>query len=161
MSELINAYLTFSVGNNTFGVHVGKVVEILEYEDPKSVPESLPYITGVIDHRENIVPVIDTGIKFNLGAVQKTPQTCIVVLEIDKPDNSGIFSVGIIVDAVSDVFESDMEKIKTIESDFKPGYISATYKSGDNLIMILNTDQVFNDKDIIALDEIKNSIEAD
>ncbi|MCU4163239.1 chemotaxis protein CheW [Carboxylicivirga caseinilyticus] len=161
MSELINAYLTFSVGTNTFGVHVGKVVEILEYEKPKSVPESLPYITGVIDHRENIVPVIDTGLKFNLGPVDITPQTCIVVLEIDKPGESGKFIIGAVVDSVSDVFESEMEKIKTIENDFKPGYISATYKTEENLVMILNTEEVFNDKDIIALDEIRKSIEAE
>jgi len=161
MSELINAYLTFSVGSNTFGVHVGKVVEILEYEKPKSVPESLPYITGVIDHRENIVPVIDTGLKFNMGAIDVTPQTCIVVLEIDKPGNSVKILIGVMVDSVSDVFESDGEKIKTIENDFKPGYISATYKTDENLVMILNAEQVFNDKDIIALDELKSSIEAE
>ncbi len=161
MSELINAYLTFSVAHNLFGVHVGKVVEIMEYSQPKSVPESLPYVKGVIDHRESIVPLIDTGLKFNLGAVEVTPQTCIVLLEIEKPDESGKFKVGVIVDDVSDVFESNAENIKSIESDFRPGYISATYKSGENLVMILNTDKVFNDKDILALDEVIKSIDVE
>ncbi len=161
MSDLINAYLTFSVANNLFGVHVGKVVEIMEYCQPKSVPESLPYVKGVIDHRESIVPLIDTGLKFNVGAVEVTPQTCIVLLEIDKPDESGSFKVGIVVDQVSDVFESNAENIKSIESDYRPGYISATYKSGDNLVMILNTDKVFNDKDILALDEVIKGIDVE
>jgi len=161
MSELINAYLTFDVGQNIFGVHVGRVVEILEYVNPKSVPESLPYIKGVIDHRETIVPVIDTAAKFNVGNIEVGPQTCIVILEIDKPDQSGTFIIGAMVDAVSDVFESDMEKIKTIENDFKPGYISATYKSNESLVMILDTNKVFNEKDIIALDEIKRNIESE
>lgn len=159
MSDHINAYLTFSVGQNTFGVHVEKVVEIQEYSKPKAVPESLPYMRGVIDHREAIVPVIDTGLKFNLGEIEITPQSCIVVLEINKPDGSGIFSIGILVDAVSDVFESDPEKVKVIENDFKPGYISATYKNNDALVMILNTDKVFSETDIIALDQIMGSFE--
>ncbi len=161
MSELINAYLTFSVQQNTFGVHVGKVVEILEYEKPKSVPESLSYVIGVMDHREMIVPVIDTGKKFNVGAVEVTPQTCIVILEIDKPDRSGTFVIGAMVDEVSDVFESETENLKAIENDFKPAYISATYKKNDGLIMILNTDEVFNEKDIIELDKLKQRLESE
>jgi purine-binding chemotaxis protein CheW len=161
MSDHINAYLTFSVGQNTFGVHVEKVVEIQEYSKPKAVPESIPYMKGVIDHRDAIVPVIDTGLKFNLGEIKVNAQSCIVVLEINKPEGSGVFNIGILVDAVSDVFESDPEKVKAIENDFKPGYISATYKNNDTLVMILNTDKVFTERDIIAIDQIMGSIEKD
>lgn len=161
MSEQINAYLTFSVKQNIFGVHVGKVIEILEYVKPKAVPESLPYVTGVMDHRDTIIPVIDMGMKFNVGATELTPQSCIVILEINKPDQSETFIIGAIVDSVSDVFESELEMLKTIENDFKPVYISATCKKNDNLIMILNTEAVFNEKDIIALDQLKQSIESE
>lgn len=154
MNTDIQSYLSFSAGGNTFGVNVTKVIEIQEYHEPKSVPESIPFVTGVVDHRNKVIPVIDTAKKFNLGETKITPQTCIVVLEIDKPDSSGVFHIGITVDEVSDVFESDPEKIKKIEDDYKPGYIDATYKVGDNLIMILNTNKVFNDKDIIALGSI-------
>ncbi len=159
MSDHINAYLTFSIGQNAFGVHVEKVVEIQEYTKPKQVPESLAYMRGVIDHREEVIPVIDTGLKFNLGEIEITPQSCIVVLEIDKPDGNGKFSIGILVDAVSDVFESDPEKVKVIENDFKPGYISATYKNNDSLVMILNSDKVFTETDIIAIDQIMGNID--
>ena len=82
MDQVINSYLTFSVGNNTFGIHVEKVEEIKEYISPKAVPESLPYVKGVIDHRDEVIPVIDAAQKFNLGKIEITPQTCIVVLEI-------------------------------------------------------------------------------
>jgi len=152
MSEEVNAYLTFSVGDNTFGVHVEKVIEIKEYEQPKAVPESMSYVKGVTEHRDQIIPVIDAAAKFNLGQIELTPQSCIVVLDINKVD--GIMSIGVLVDAVSDVFEADETKVREIETDYKPGYISASYQKNDELIMILNADKVFSETDIIALDKV-------
>jgi len=152
MGEEVNAYLTFSVGENTFGVHVEKVIEIKEFEQPKSVPESMVYVKGVTEHRDMIIPVIDAAQKFNLGQVEVTPQSCIVVLEIKKADS--LMSIGVLVDAVSDVFEADDTKIKEIETDYKPGYISASYQNNDELIMILDADKVFSEIDIIALDKV-------
>jgi len=150
MGEEVNAYLTFSVGDNTFGVHVEKVIEIKEYEQPKAVPESMVYVKGVTEHREQIIPVIDAAAKFNIGEIEVTPQSCIVVLDIIK--GAGLMSIGVLVDAVSDVFEADDTKLKVIETDYKPGYISASYQRNDELIMILNADKVFSETDIFALD---------
>jgi len=153
MDQVINSYLTFSVGNNTFGIHVEKVEEIKEYISPKAVPESLPYVKGVIDHRDEVIPVIDAAQKFNLGKIEITPQTCIVVLEIEKQTGES-FKIGVLVDNVSDVFESDPEKVKKIEDDYKPGYISATYRTESLLVMILNANKVFSETDIVAMDKM-------
>jgi purine-binding chemotaxis protein CheW len=161
MSQEVNAYLTFSVGTNVFGVHVEKVIEIKEYTSPKSVPESMSYVKGVTDHREQIIPIIDAAAKFNLGQVEITPQSCIVVLEIKKADGNGMMSIGILVDAVSDVFEADESMLKAIETDYKPGYILASYQNEDDLIMILNADKIFSEKDIISLGEVLEAVKKD
>ncbi len=161
MSQEVNAYLTFSVGTNVFGVHVEKVVEIKEYTSPKSVPESMSYVKGVVDHREQIIPIIDAAAKFNLGAVEITPQSCFVVLEVEKVNGQGMMSVGVLVDAVSDVFEADESMLKTIETDYKPGYILASYQNNDDLIMILNVDKIFSEKDIISLGEVMEAAKKD
>ncbi|WP_439182003.1 chemotaxis protein CheW [Carboxylicivirga taeanensis] len=158
MSQEVNAYLTFSLDNNVFGVHVEKVIEIREYTTPKSVPESMSYVKGVTDHREQIIPIVDAAVKFNLGQVEVTPQSCIVVLEINKADGSGLMNIGILVDAVSDVFEADDASLKVIETDYKPGYITASYQKIDELVMILNVDKIFSEKDIISLDEIIKAV---
>jgi purine-binding chemotaxis protein CheW len=157
MSQEVNAYLTFSIGENTFGVHVEKVVEIKEYVEPKAVPESMTYVKGVVDHRDKIIPIIDAAAKFNLGSVKITPQSCFVVLDINKTDGS-ILSVGVLVDAVSDVFEADEANIKDIETDYKPGYILASYQNQDDLVMILNADKIFSETDIISLGEVIDAV---
>lgn len=158
MNQEINSYLTFAIGKNTFGIHVEKVEEIKEYVSPKPVPESLSFVKGVIDHRDSIIPVIDAGEKFNLGSVEMTPQTCIIVLEIEK-SGGDVVKIGILVDHVSDVFESDPEKVKKIEDDYKPGYISATYRTEEHLVMILNANKVFSEKDIVALDQMVEDLQ--
>jgi len=158
MSQEVNAYLTFSIGDNTFGIHVEKVIEIKEYIEPKSVPESLAYVKGVTDHRDQIIPIIDTAAKFNLGQVEITPQSCFVVIDINKGKGQGVITIGILVDAVSDVFEADESKIKTIETDYKPGYILASYQNNDDLVMILNADKIFSETDIISIGEVLDSV---
>ncbi|GEM_PF-1076469 len=158
MTQDVNAYLTFSVGQNIFGVHVEKVIEIKEYEKPKAIPESMAYMIGVTDHRDQIIPVIDAASKFNLGKIEVTPQSCIVVLEIEKADGSGSMGIGILVDSVSDVFEAESTKLKEIETEFKPGYILASYQNNEELVMILNADKVFSETDIISITEIIEAV---
>jgi len=158
MDQSTNSYLTFKVNDNTFGIHVEKVVEIKEYSEPESIPETLPYVTGVMDYREEVIPLIDTAAKFNLGKITLTAQTCIVIIEVINEQKNSNSKVGIIVDAVSDVFEPELEQLKPIENDYKPRYISSTYRLDDTLVMILDSNRIFSEKDIIALDKIIESI---
>ena len=95
MSQSIQSYLTFTIGSNTFGIHVGRVVEIQEYTEPKQVPESMVYVKGLMNHRSEVIPLIDTAVKFNLGSITISPLTCTVILEIEKPDQTRVFHIGI------------------------------------------------------------------
>lgn len=158
MDRSTNSYLTFKVNDNTFGIHVEKVVEIKEYSEPEKIPETLPYVSGVLEYRDEVIPLIDTAVKFNLGKITLTSQTCIVVIEVINEHKNSTSKVGIIVDTVSDVFEPDTEQLKPIENDYKPTYITSTYRLHDTLVMILDSNKIFSEKDIIALDEIIEGI---
>lgn len=158
MNQSINSYLTFKVNDNTFGIHVEKVLEIREYSVPKSIPESLPYVTGIFEYRGEVIPLIDTAVKFNLGKITLNPKTCIVIIEIFNGQNNSTTRAGIIVDTVTDVVEADPESIKPIEKDYTPEYISSTYKLDDTLVMILEANNIFSNKDIIALNKIIDEI---
>lgn len=153
MEDIINSYLTFKVGQNIFGVHVDNVVEIIEYVAPKSKPNNLPYLSGFVEHRDDVIPLIDTGLKFGLDAIEVTPQTCIVVLAIrsaDQPD----FHVALAVDYVSDVIEINPEDKQTLDSKYKPGYVSFAVKYNDALALIINADKIFADTDVVMLSKL-------
>ncbi|WP_052345500.1 chemotaxis protein CheW [Alkaliflexus imshenetskii] len=158
MSVEINSYLTFKLGEDVFGVNVARVMEIKEYITPKPLPQSLPFVTGVIEYRDEVIPLIDTSIKFGMTPIQVEPSTCIIVLQLTNDVLGKTYRVAILVDAVSDVFEADQSSVKTIDDDYRPGYILGTYTSDNQFIYILNADMVFNQKEIISMMDIITNI---
>lgn len=151
-----NSYLTFRVGDETFGVNVLKVMEIREYSKPKNLPQTLPFVKGVVEYQDEIIPLVDTGVKFGMTPIKIDESTIVVVLQLINHMLSKTFRLAILVDEVSDVLECDDSEMKIISEDYSPGYIYATYSEGEKFIYILDSDVVFNEKEIIAiLDSVK------
>ncbi|MCW3806414.1 chemotaxis protein CheW [Plebeiibacterium marinum] len=158
MEDINNSYLSFKVGTELFAIHVGRVSEICEYQEPRKIPETVSFMTGVIDHRDEVIPVIDTGLKFGMKAVEITAQTCIVVVDVTRKDTDTSFRVGILTDAVTDVFEVNEEEFKQVDTDYSPGYIKATCSVNNNFYLILNSDKVFSVNEIIGMGDVLNKI---
>lgn len=158
MEEINNSYLSFKVGSETFAIHVSKVNEIREYEEPRNMPETISFMAGVIDHRDEVIPVIDTGVKFGLNPVEITQLTCIVIIDVKRKDTDSIFKVGVLTDGVSDVFEAGDDDFKKIESDYSPNYIQATCNIGGNFYLVLNSDEVFSVNEIIGIGKLVEEI---
>jgi purine-binding chemotaxis protein CheW len=103
-------YLTFLLGNEEFGIGVLDVREIIEMQEITAVPQSLPYIKGVINLRGKLIPVVDLRLKFGMPETAYTPRTCIVVVQI--AGEAGRLLMGVIVDGVVEVLNlaaSDIE----------------------------------------------------
>jgi purine-binding chemotaxis protein CheW len=158
MKTDINTYLTFKIGTHSFGVNVGKVLEISEYKEPRSVPESPIYMPGVIEYREQVIPLIDTAVKFGLPSIQINDTTCIIVLDLINSELSKKFKVAIIVDAVSDVFEATDNQLMALNDDYRPGYIAGSFKSEKGLVLMMDADMIFSNKDIISIEEVVSNL---
>ncbi|MFW6043310.1 MAG: chemotaxis protein CheW [Marinilabiliaceae bacterium] len=150
----MDSYLTFKIADEVFAVHVSHVMEIREYETPKPVPRKMDFVTGLIQFRDEVIPLIDTGQKFNLGAVQVEDSTVIIVLDLNKPDEDDSYRVGILVDAVSDVLEIPSDQMKPIRHEYKPGYVAGTFNHKNAFVLVLDTDKVFTDEDVIEMDKL-------
>lgn len=153
-----NSYLTFKVGANLFGVHVEHVVEILEFVPLKSKPESLPYILGLIEHRDEVIPLVDTGLKFGQAAIEINEQTCIVVLNIFNSASNRNFHVAIVADLVTDVIDVEESQLQVIESDYKPGYVIGAVKHNEALVLMMNVNKVFSDTDVLLINKLVQDI---
>lgn len=158
MKTDINTYLTFKIGSYAFGVNVSKVLEISEYREPRSVPESPVYMPGVIEYREQVIPLIDTAVKFGLPSIQINDTTCIIVLDLVNSELSKKFKVAIIVDAVSDVFEAADNQLMVMNDDYRPGYIAGSFKSEKGLVLMMDADMIFSNKDIISIEEVVSNL---
>jgi len=98
-------YLTFSVENESYGLDIIYVTEIIGMQRVTEVPELPEYVRGIINLRGKIIPVMDIRLRFEKPFREYDEKTCIVVVEIQD------ISVGIIVDAVSEVITIREEEI--------------------------------------------------
>ena len=99
-------YLSFTLGDEQYGVDILKVQEIRGYDQVTRVPDAPDYIKGVINLRGTIVPVIDLRLKLRLDNARYDAFTVMIVLNVEQR------VVGIVVDSVSDVIELSAEQIR-------------------------------------------------
>lgn len=152
--QAFGSYLTFMLGKEHFAVDVVKVIEILEVPKITSVPRSPEYLKGVINLRGNVLPVLDTRVKFNMSDTEMTVDTCIVVLEIDIEEE--IVVLGALVDSVNEVIELQPNQIKpspSIGSSYHPDFITGVVRIEDEFIMLLNIGKVFSIEELDFITE--------
>jgi len=150
----INSYLTFKLGDETFAANVSKVLNILEMTKVTKVPKAPPYMKGVINLRGAVLPLVDTRIKFEMTPTEFTPNTCILVLDINI--NGESVHVGALVDSVQEVIELDDSQIMpppSIGTRYKSEFLEGVAKIGDDFVMILDMDLIFSTDELSLLKE--------
>ncbi|MEF8984760.1 MAG: chemotaxis protein CheW, partial [Bacteroidales bacterium] len=122
---------------------------IMEMTKITQVPKTPGYMKGVINLRGQVLPVIDTRLKFGMSAAEYTANTCIVVMEVEVGGEN--VQVGTIVDSVQEVLEIEKDQIQpppTIGNRIKSEFIYGMAKIEDKFIMILDMDKVFSAEEI-------------
>ncbi len=107
---LTEQYLTFIMAEEEYGVDILAVQEIRGWESATPVPNSPNYIKGVINLRGTIVPIMDLRQRFGLDVKEYGEETVVVVLKIFT--RTGSRTMGIIVDAISDVYDVPIGEAK-------------------------------------------------
>ncbi len=149
MTELqTNSYLTFKLHKELFAINVQNILEVLQEFQIVEVPDAPKYISGMINFRNDIIPVINFREKFMFPKNEEKKDK-VIVIDIIIDDIAIKF--GALVDKVRDVFEIKDEELKDTPefgSKYNPEYIEAMiYKNSDHF-MLLNLEKVFSDKEI-------------
>ena len=141
-------YLTFALAGEEYGIGILKVKEIIGMMAITPVPKTPEQVRGVINLRGKVIPVIDLRLKFGLPCVESTRRTCIIVAEIVTGD--GQTAMGIIVDSVSEVLsirETEIEDTPAFGAKLDTTCILGMAKSDQGIKILLDIDQVMNDRD--------------
>lgn len=148
----IDSYLTFKLGIETFASSVSKVLNIVEMPTITEVPQAPEYMMGVMNLRGAVLPVIDTRIKFGMGATEVSTNTCVLVLEIST--DNGTIMIGALVDSVEEVMEIKYEEIHdspSIGTKYNTEFILGMVQQDESFIMVLDMDKVFSTHEIVDL----------
>ena len=145
MEEHEHEYLTFLLGEGEFGVDILCVQEIMVLAPATQMPGLPEYVRGVINLRGTIVPVVDLRLRFGMPEKEYDATTVVIVLRINN--DSKICVLGIVVDAVSEVYKLSSQQLKNAP-DFGNSidncFIDALGVVDEKLVILLNTEQLLN-----------------
>ncbi|HIJ54999.1 MAG TPA: purine-binding chemotaxis protein CheW [Deltaproteobacteria bacterium] len=147
-------YLTFSLDQEEYGIGILKIKEIIGMMAFTSVPQTPEFVKGVINLRGKVIPVVDLRLRFGLNAIDYTERTCIIVVEIEG--NSGKITIGIVVDAVSEVLNikgDDIEDTPTFGTQLNTDYILGMAIMEGGVKILLDIDRVLGEQEISRLEK--------
>lgn len=149
-----NQYLTFILADEEYGVDILRVQEIKGWDSVTSIPNTPDYIKGVINLRGTIVPIVDLRERFSLEPTEYSAITVVIVLRVDNDSGSRI--MGIVVDAVSEVYNIPEEELKAapdfgqaISTDFVRGLATVE----DQMVIVLDIDPLLNSSVLTVADD--------
>ena len=139
--------VTFSIGEEEFGVDILKVQEIIRTMAITKVPNSPPHVEGVINLRGKVIPVIDLRSRFLLESKPHDNQTRIIVVDLHR------VVIGFVVDGVSEVLRipsSTVEPPPAVVSGIESEYIKGVGKLDNRLLILLDLDKLIPVEELVV-----------
>ena len=140
-----NQYLTFTLRDEDFAIDIAKVREVLDVTTMTKIPQMPSFISGVINLRGNVVPVLDLGCRLGMEPVVQTKNTCVMIVETTI--NETIVAMGTVADSVQMVLDlqtSEIEEVPRMGTDINTDFINGMGRQGDKFLVILNIDKVLS-----------------
>lgn len=150
-----NQLLTFKLGNETYGIQINKVREILTYPVVTPIPDASSWVKGVINLRGEVAPIIDLRVRFNIDTNPVyTPRTIIIAVKTQDAR-----MIGLVVDEVSDMENVDLDKLypaPDMGSSISPEYLKGLFKKDEKMIVILDIDRILDKEEMQKLSRQSN-----
>lgn len=137
----LSKFLTFSLGNEQYGLEILRVKEIIGLLDITKVPRMPEFVRGVINLRGKIIPVVDLRVKFGMPRADDTQETCIIVADL------GDTLTGVVVDRVCEVLDissNEIEEPPSFGSEVDTRFILGIGKSKGKVVILLDIAKVLS-----------------
>lgn len=137
--------VSFQLGQEEYGVEITKVQEIILMGEITRVPQTPPYIKGLINLRSTVIPIVDLRLRFGLPEQPTTDETRIMVVNVRGK------TVGIVVDAVNEVLRISREQIAPPPPAVSgPGreYLTGLVRLNKGLLILLDIDKLLDEEQV-------------
>ena len=146
-------FLTFTLGDEEYGVEILRVQEIRGYESVTHIANAPDFIKGVINLRGVIVPIVDMRIKFGFANVTYDQFTVVIILNV-----AGRI-VGMVVDGVSDVINLTSEQIRPapeMGSGVNAKYIIGLGTIDARMLILVDIEKLMSSADMELMEQISH-----
>lgn len=137
--------LTFILSGEEYGVDILRVQEIRGWSRPTPIPNSPAYVKGVINLRGTIVPIIDLRRRFGMEEREYGPTTVVIVLRVCHENGERV--MGVVVDAVSEVYTIQTENLRSMPDmggQQTRRFVRALATIDEKMIILLDIDALLN-----------------
>ncbi|MBL6448593.1 purine-binding chemotaxis protein CheW [Fulvivirga sp. 29W222] len=148
-AKALKSFLSFKLADKTFALEVEKVIEIIEVPKITSIPKAPAHMKGVINLRGQVLPLIDTCVKFGLPAIEPDLNTCIIVIDLLLKEKTIRF--GAMVSQVLEVLEKEEDHIHaspSIEANYNLEFVKGIIKENEDFIVVLDIDKTFSVEEV-------------
>ncbi len=136
--------LSFTLGDEEYGVDILRVQEIRSWEPVSRIPNVPSYEKGVVNLRGAIVPIVDLRERFELAHSEYTPLTVVVVLQAQNEAGKTRI-MGVVVDSVSDVINVDKKSIQSAPNfgtKVSTEFINGLASVNERMVMLLDVEKL-------------------
>lgn len=144
-------YLTFTLGQEEYGIDILKVQEIRGYDAVTRIANTPEFIKGVINLRGTIVPIVDLRIRFHLGNVEYNDFTVVIILNVSNR------VVGIVVDGVSDVITlqpGQINAVPALVSNIDTKYLVGLGTVAERMLILVNIESLMTSQEMTLIDSV-------
>ena len=143
--------VVFKLGEETYGVDIGTVREIIALQPITRLPGAPEFVEGILNLRGHVIPVLDLRRRFGLPGAEATRDTRIIVVEV------GAHTLGMVVDAVSEVLRIPAETVErphelTVNVDV--AFLQGVAKLDQQLVILLNLEHLLKSHEQHALKRV-------
>lgn len=134
--------LEFEVGQNSYGINVAKVREILPYQKPTLVPNAHPSVEGIFMPRDLIITIVDLAKSLNIQVSDSDSKDMYIVTNFNN------LHVGFHVSRVVGIHRlswSDISKPDATLNQAGKGVATGIVKLNEKLIIILDFEKIVSD----------------
>ncbi len=154
--QIANKYLTFVLATEEYAVDILRVQEIKGWNKVTPIPNTPDYICGVINLRGTIVPIIDLRLRFGLERLEYGVMTVVVVVRVVAMTGKERI-MGVVVDAVSDVYDVTESEIKSppdFGSVISIEFIKGLASVGEKMVIVLDIDKLLNSNELAIVEQV-------
>jgi len=157
------SYLTFLLSGELFAVSVHKVLEIIETGDEHSIthlPKAPSSVSGVVNFRGNVIPVVNTRLKFDFEDYKTDEKYVVIVLQLIINNKNHI--IGALSDKVVDVIElhdEDIKPVPAVGQGYNSTFINGVIHRSNKFIMLLNIEAAMGTEEVIQLKSDEHELE--
>lgn len=149
-----NKYLTFSIGDEDYGIEIRYVTEIVGIQKITEVPDMPAFVKGVINLRGNVIPVMDIRRRFRMSDRDYDDRTCVIVVQVEETQ------VGLVVDTVKEVVDIPPDQVAPppkVSQGQGGRFILGMGKLDDEVKILLDINKLLHDEELAQVKTVAES----